>query len=78
MVLESHQYLSLPSKNHIILITICPSFNQDGEVGTQLPTSFLMLLVDIIDVILLNEIIFYHGLPHIDPCPHGEFFKFKF
>jgi len=35
----------------------------------QSPTSLLMLLVNIGDVILLNEIIFHHGLPHVDPCP---------
>jgi hypothetical protein len=50
-------------------MTICPSLNGDGEVGMQLPTSFLMLLVNTIDVILLNDIIFHHGLPHVDPCP---------
>jgi hypothetical protein len=56
-------------KKHIILMTICPSLNGDGKVGMQLPTSFLMLLVNTIDVILLNDIIFHHGLPHVDPCP---------
>ncbi len=35
----------------------------------QLPTSLFILLVDIVDVILLNEIILHHGLPHVDPCP---------
>jgi hypothetical protein len=35
----------------------------------QLPTCLFILLVDIVDVILLNEIIFDHGLPHVDPCP---------
>ncbi len=48
---------------------ICPSLNQDGGVGMQPPTSFLILLVDIGDVILWIEIIFHHGLPHVDPCP---------
>jgi hypothetical protein len=52
----------------IILMTICPSLNWDGRVGMQPTTSFLMLLFDMGDVILLNEIILHHGLPHVDPC----------
>jgi hypothetical protein len=32
-------------------------------------TSFLVLLIEISDVILLNEIFFRHGLPRVDPCP---------
>jgi len=69
MALESHQYLSLLTKKHISLMTICPSLNRDGKVGMQPPTSFLMLLIDIDDIILSNEIIFHNGLPHIDPRP---------
>jgi hypothetical protein len=48
---------------------MCPSLNQDGGVGMQWPTSFLVLPIDINDVILSNEIIFHHGLPQIDPFP---------
>jgi hypothetical protein len=48
---------------------ICPSLNWNDKVGMQLPTCLFILLVDIVDVILLNEIIFDHGLPHVDPCP---------
>jgi hypothetical protein len=28
-----------------------------------------MLPINIVDVILLNDIIFHHGVPHVDPCP---------
>jgi hypothetical protein len=35
----------------------------------QLPTSFLILPINIGDVILSNEIIFHHELPQVDPCP---------
>jgi hypothetical protein len=50
-------------------MTIFPSLNQDGGVGMQLPTSFLVIPIDIGDVTLSNEIIFHHGFPHVDPCP---------
>jgi len=48
---------------------ICPGLNQDGGVGMQPPISFLVLSINIDDVILSNEIIFHHVLPQIDPCP---------
>jgi hypothetical protein len=38
----------------------------------QLPISFLTLLVDVGDVILWNEIIFHHRLPHVEPCPSNR------
>jgi len=45
---------------------ICPGLNQCGRVGMQPPISFLVIPINIGDVILSNEIIFHHGLPQID------------